>query len=405
MTAVGWILFILGLSGVVSVLALNPVLLLVHGLAVAGRRRANTLGDTATNLTRVPEGSLPQISLITVFHGAGPLLSKKLENALSLDYPRDRLQVILFSDGPDQASQEQVRAFGHGFLYGSSETRAGKNRALNEAVAMATGEVLVFSDLDAVLDEDALKRLLSALADPSVGGVCGQRRVADRPEDFKSSQATYVRFDSLIKILESRTGSISSNDGKLYAIRRSLFRTIPDGVTDDLYTCLSVVGQGARYIFERAAVATVRTPSREPAHEIQRRRRIVCRSLTGLFLNRAVFNPIRFGLHAVRVAVNKGVRRLLPVCLLLLLVGSAVLSVHSVCATVLLWAQIAFYAFALAGWVLYRLTWTCGAATQFFAVAFYFCVGNVGTLLGVIDFLCGKRYVTWEPVKDEGVRS
>ena len=193
---------------------------------------------------------------------------------------------------------------------------------------------------------------------------------------------------------------MTSNDGKLYAVRRSLFRPIAPGATDDLYACLSIVEQGRHFVFEPRARAWIRTPSRNPAHELVRRRRIVARSLRGIFLKRALLNPLRHGSFALQLFVNKVCRRLLPLFLVLLFGTSLALTLlepHAAWALAALLLQLGFYALALAHLVLARKRVPLIGALA--SVAYYFCVGNLGTLLGLADFLRGREAVKWDPVK------
>ncbi len=106
----------------------------------------------------------------------------------------------------------------------------------------------------------------------------------------------YIQWDSWIKWLETRSGiNITSHDGKLYAIRKTLFKQVPEGVTDDAFLSLAVIGQGYRFVFDPQATASIRVPARNGRHELKRRIRIVSRSLNGLKMNRRLLNPFRFG--------------------------------------------------------------------------------------------------------------
>jgi hypothetical protein len=229
--------------------------------------------------------------------------------------------------------------------------------------------------------------------------VCGQRVIAGAEgRDLRHAQRRYVGFDSAIKALESRTGRITSNDGKLYAIRRELFRDIPGGVTDDLYVAMSVISQGRDFLFEPAARAAVRLPSRNATHEVARRRRIVARSLRGIREMRRLLDPRRHGTFAVGLFANKVLRRLLPVCLILVFASTAALSPFHPAAAVFLALQAAFYAVALSYPLLQRVTGN-RTLSRAASVPFYICVGAWGTLLGLFDFLRGRSVSRWEPAK------
>jgi cellulose synthase/poly-beta-1,6-N-acetylglucosamine synthase-like glycosyltransferase len=381
----GLLVFVFSVSaaGILLVFCLYP-------LAVVG------LGWLRRGEEQAAAGALPSASLVVAVRNAEALVAEKVGNALALEAPPG-LEILLASDGSTDGTAARARAAGAGRIEVLElEPHRGKAHALNAAAERCRGEILVFSDVDALLAPDALVRLLERFADPRVGGVCGQRVIAERGGELDLAQRRYISADSALKRAESRLGSVSSNDGKLYAVRRTLFRPIAPGATDDLYACLSIVEQGRRFVFEPRALAFIRRPSRNPAHELSRRRRIVCRSLRGIFLKRGLLNPLRHGFFALQLLVNKVGRRLLPLFLVLFLGASLALAPrHPV-----LWAvvalQLAFYGLALSHLVLRaRLAPLGGPAS----VAYYFCVGNLGTLLGFLDFLRGREAIKWDPIK------
>jgi hypothetical protein len=170
---------------------------------------------------------------------------------------------------------------------------------------------------------------------------------------------------------------------------------LPLTVTDDLYTCLAVVRQGYRFVFEPRARACIQASSRDRRHELRRRRRIVSRSLHGIWLSREVLNPLRHGLFAVNLLINKVLRRLLPVFLILTFVSSVLLAFAHPAVALLLAGQAAFYLLALSyRWILPRSR-TAGRWARLGSVAYYVCLGNLGNLLGVVDFVRGKRVAKW----------
>ena len=342
------------------------------------------------------------LSLVIVARGAA-WLEAKAENCAALRYPCRHYDWIVWTDGPDPAA-ERILQSPHRprLVMGSTARRVGKNAVLNAAVRRATGEILVFSDVDGLLHEDALVHLLSAFGDPRVGGVCGRRVIGADGSRLAPPQRGYVRCDSAIKAMESVRGSITSNDGKLYAIRRRLFQPVPDGVTDDLYNCLSVVEQGYRFVYEPRAAVTVPTPSRNLRHEATRRRRIVCRSLTGLFRRPALLNPCRHGAYALRLLINKVFRRLLPAACAAFCAGTAALAVAWPAARILLLVEAAGMLLA-AGcrWAAAR-GGPAGPAGRPVLLVAYFTAGAWGTALGLADAVRGRRYTVWEPVKGDG---
>lgn len=344
---------------------------------------------------------LPSVSAIVAFHGRTDLVVGKVADLLAIDYPIGLLEVILVSDGPMPDPGFLPPEFaGRGWKLLATGAHEGKTNAINLGVTAAGGEVLLFTDPDGRLGPETLRALVSRFTDPEVGGVCGRRIVVERDTSLDDAQADYISFDTWIKALESRRGFLTSNDGKLYAMRRALFAPIPAAVTDDLYNGLAVARQGFRMVFAADAVVSIPKPSRNPRHELARRRRIVGPSLYGIYLHRALLNPFRHGAFAVALLLNKVVRRLLPLFLALVLAGSAAGAPDSVAMAVLLAAQCAGYGAAALYLPLTR--WRLPSAlARALGLTFYFVVGNLGMAMGLIDFLRGRRINKWTPLKSD----
>lgn len=349
--------------------------------------------------------ALPHVTIVVAFHGGGPLLARKIANVAGLDYPADRLDLILVSDGPLAAADRDMVTATAGTLTVHLLDRPeaqGKAYALNQGTAQATGDILVFSDLDAALDPGAVRALVRWFADPDIGCVCGLRVIAGKGGVARAGQSAYIDLDTRIKLLENRLGAITSNDGKLYALRRTLFQPIHPTATDDLYSALTVIGQGFRVVFDPDARAAIPAPSRNVRHDLERRRRVVTRSLSGLLARPQRLLLTRFGLFGPRLVVNKILRRLMPVFLVTLLVGSLLMAPASSWAALFALAQIAFYAAGAlhatpAG---NRLAARLPApARRVWQTVFYVCLGMTGMLLGVVDYLTGKRIARWTPKK------
>lgn len=383
------LVFLTSAAGTLLTFGLYPLFLRTIGVFRAGAP------------PRAPGGSssgepVPSASLIVAVRNAEELLAAKLENCASLRAPGG-LEAVFISDGSTDRTAELLGAVRSPRVRVlDAPSHLGKAVALDEAVRFSVGEILVFSDADALLAEDALEHLLRPFADPLIGGVSGQRVILEERGDLVDAQRGYIAADSSVKRAETLLGSTSSNDGKLYAIRRSLYRAIEPGATDDLFNCLSVVEQGRRFVFEPRARAFIRTPSRNTRHELARRRRIVARSLHGIATKRSLLNPLRHGFFSIQLLVNKVLRRMLPLFFAGLLVASTVLAIEHPWARMVLAGLLAFLALAAAR----RPLAACGPLGLASSLAYYYCVGNLGTLLGVMDFVRGRVTVKWDPIKN-----
>jgi cellulose synthase/poly-beta-1,6-N-acetylglucosamine synthase-like glycosyltransferase len=338
----------------------------------------------------------PRISLLIVAHNEARVIAERLANARASEYPPDRLQVVVASDGSTDDTVALARAADPAAVV-LDLPRTGKARALNRGAQACDGEILVFSDANAMYERSALRALAGNFADPEVGGVCGNMRTRAHGETLSGGgETSYWEYDKWLKRQESALGSIVSADGSIYAVRRSLFRPVEDFVTDDFMISVRVVEAGYRLVYEPEAVSWEPVLLR-PRDQLKRRVRIVEAALRGMFLVRGLMNPFRFGTYALVLVSHKLLRRMVPLMLLLLLVVNLGLWDEGSAYRLALLAQGAVYGAALLGLVLER----AGRSPRLLRFPFYFCLGNWGTLLGWYYALRYTRRETfWEPIRD-----
>lgn len=377
-----------------SVLGLTPLVLYPMGVMILsrfpGRKEVR------------PWDKQPLVTLVVAVRNGERLIEKKIINSLNLDYPEGKLDLLFFSDGSTDKTEAIIKRYTHrGVRLCTASTHRGKNHALNAVMGHTRGEIIVFSDADALLVPDALKKLVRHFGDASVGGVCGRRGIVKEAAPLKEAQNDYIRMDSVIKRLESRITGITTNDGKLYAIRKELFCPIAEGVTDDLFVALTVRKQGKRFVFEPEGKAEICLPSRSPGHEIERRRRIVTGSLRCLLIHRALLNPFRHGFFSLGLLANKVFRRGMPFFLIIIFITTFFLSSLATLFTLLFLLQTGCYLVSFCHPLLWRTPKAPGPLSKISSTGFYFCIANLGTLLGVVDFLLGKKVTRWEPVKED----
>lgn len=379
------------LAAVAVVLFVNPWLTRLIG---AFHRPAQ---DSQASTESVPRKSY---SVVTVCHNAGPIISDKVENTLSLRDGGHEVEQIVYADGVMDGIDELREQYrGKPVRFYESGERLGKNAVLNLAVSKANHDILLFSDTDSRVFADALLLFDRWFADTRVGGVSGQHYVGADTVETSYAQKQYVSFSSSIHTCESWFGSATACNGKLHAIRRELVEPIPDAVTDDLYKSLTVVRRGYLFRYDARIGTAVRMPSLSIAHEIARRRRIVCRSLRGMYRQRRVFNVFRYGSYSIRLFVNKVLRRVLPFLLLGLVCSSiALMDAHLFYLGALL-AQAALVLAAVPGLLLPSLVNRIPFAGKRLMTLTYMMAGFYGSLLGCIDLACNKRYVTWSTVQ------
>lgn len=336
----------------------------------------------------------PSMTLIVPTFNEEGVIERKIRNALSLDYPREKLEVLILSDGCTDATCSIVRAFADDVVRLIELPRGGKAAALNRGAAEARGEILVLTDANIDLAPDALRVLARSFADGEVGGVSGKKTYVVRSggDTTEQGENLYWRWDQWQKTLESAIGSIFAADGTLYALRRSLYVPIHDPAqADDIAISARVVLQGHRLVFDPAAVAYEEAPA-EGADEFRRKVRVTNHSVRALLnLGRALWTS---GFYSVELLSHKLVRHLIPFLLVLLLVTNAWLARGWEVFRVLLALQLAFYLFAVAGAALRHHR---SGARKVFSVPYYFCLVNAAALFGVISIARGRRVREWSP--------
>jgi cellulose synthase/poly-beta-1,6-N-acetylglucosamine synthase-like glycosyltransferase len=250
---------------------------------------------------------LPSVSVVVAAYDEEDVIARKLENLLGLDYPREKLELIVASDGSADRTAERARDAGADLVL--DLPRCGKVRAQDQAVARATGEVVVFSDANALLAPDSLRTLVARFADPAVGYVCGQVRFTT--EDGSNQEGVYWRYELAVRAFESRIGDITAGNGALYATRREAYIEVDPRMGHDLSFPFNMVKRGWRAKYEPAATASEKTtPSNES--EFRRKRRMMSHTwpimLTGGILDPRGYSP----LYAVQIFSHRLLRYLTP---------------------------------------------------------------------------------------------
>ena len=342
------------------------------------------------------DDSTPSISVLIAAHNEEAGIGDKVRNMLDLDYPQQRLQIVVVSDGSTDRTMEILRSFDDSRVIAMDVPRGGKAAALNSGVKHCTNDVLVFSDANSMFARQALRALAEPFADSAVGGVAGDQRYLKGGVSISAADAgerTYWDFDRLMKVWQSRSGNVTSATGAIYAIRRALFKTVPEGVTDDFVTSTQVIAQGFRLVFASGAVA-YEPVSANTGIEFGRKVRIITRGLRGVLRMGCLLNPMRHGFYSVQLFSHKVLRRQMVFPLIAILVTSGLLALSSPFFLLAAILQIMFYGAALTG---YLLSDTRMGRRKYFSIPFYFCLVNAACLLATLHLLTGRRVVLWNP--------
>lgn len=344
----------------------------------------------------------PTASLVICAYNEEASIGARLENALALDYPADRLEVIVASDGSSDDTNAIARSFASRGVRLLALPRQGKIPALNAAVASARGEVLIFSDANSLYEGGALRALLRPFADPSVGGVAGDQRYlrAGQLPDGAEGERAYWDLDRQLKRWQSVAGSVTSATGAIHAIRRELFRSVPSGVTDDFWISTNVVAQGHRLVFAGEAAAwEPATPA--SGSEFRRKVRVITRGLRAVWLMRELLNPLRHGFYSVQLFSHKVLRRLAVVPMAAVLIATPWLWNSGALYRGAALAQLVFYLAALLGALLPPLEASAPGwarrLVKLLALPTFFCMANAAAGVAALNVARGHRIDSWEP--------
>jgi cellulose synthase/poly-beta-1,6-N-acetylglucosamine synthase-like glycosyltransferase len=337
----------------------------------------------------------PSLSILIAAYNEEASIARKIEQTLALDYPKDKLEILVLSDGSTDRTDEIVKSFHDDPVrLLRIEGRKGKTHAQNESVKAARGEVLVFSDATTVYEREALRYLAANYSDPKVGAVSGRYEYVD-PTGISPTgqgQISFWSYENNIKMLQSRIRTVSGCCGCIYSLRRELYTELPGDVISDLTQALCVIRQGYRVAFEDRALAFEETTT-SSTDEFKMRIRVVTRGMRGVLSVPELLVPWKYPWISFQLISHKILRWLVPFFLVLSFVSNALLLQTSFFRAAFS-VQLAFYLLTGAAAALpLRKVW------KPLNMPLYFCTLNFAALVSVLDLLRGRKYVLWETVR------
>lgn len=343
-------------------------------------------------------GYTPAISILIAACNEEANIRQKLEQTLNLDYPAEKMEVLVLSDGSQDRTDEIVASFADARVrLVRIPERRGKTNAQNEGVKHACGEVLVFSDATTIYHPHALQYLATNYQDLSVGAVSGRYEYFDRNDNSPTGMGTiaFWNYENSIKIRQSRINTLTGCCGCIYSVRKSAYTPLAPDVISDLVQPLWVIQKGYRVVFEDRALAYEQT-TESTAEEFAMRVRVITRGMRGLLSVPELLKPWRYPWIAFQLFSHKILRWMVPIFLLLLLASNVALMRQPYFRSLLV-LQLSFYALAvLQALVPIHRRW------KPLGIPLYFCTLNAAAMLGVIDLLRGKKHVIWQPIRNKG---
>jgi cellulose synthase/poly-beta-1,6-N-acetylglucosamine synthase-like glycosyltransferase len=332
----------------------------------------------------------PSVTLLIPAYNEERIIGEKIENSLSLDYPKDKLEIVIASDGStDNTCQVAKGYLPLGVRLLEYREHQGKFSLLNKSAPQAKGEIIIFSDAAGMLNQQAIRELVANFNDPKVGCVCGlYNMIAETYSLSAKGYLTYLDYDIEIKKAESRFGSILGAHGAFYAIRGELFEPLPDDlINDDFYIPMKVVAKGYRAVYEEKAVVSDKM-GYTFKEEFRRRVRIGFGNWQQIFaLGR--FLKLSQGWLLWQFFSHKISRTLMPFFIILDFILSILLK--GTIYKLFFWLFILLLILAILCAI---LEWKRVSA-KFIYIPFFWIAGNIAYLVGTIKFLFGKKKVGW----------
>jgi cellulose synthase/poly-beta-1,6-N-acetylglucosamine synthase-like glycosyltransferase len=341
---------------------------------------------------RVPtppvETDLPALSLLIAAHNEEAVLEQRISNALALDYPAEKLEIAIASDGSDDQTVAIARRFGSRVRVLAFPRRRGKAAALNASIPELTGEIVILSDANTQIAPRAARRLARWFSDPRVGAVCGKLVLVD-PAEGRNVDSLYWRYETFLKKCEGRLGGLLGANGAIYAIRRDAYQPIPDQtiIDDFAIPLLAKLHSGCSIIYDTSAIGWEQTP-RHLRQEFDRRARIGAGGFQAIGMLWPLLDPRR-GWIAFTFLSHKIIRWLCPFFLAAALLSSILVSRWA------LLGQMGFYAAATAIYLSsgkLRMPRLLRLASMFTSM-------NAALLVGFIRWLRGSQRGTWRPTE------
>jgi cellulose synthase/poly-beta-1,6-N-acetylglucosamine synthase-like glycosyltransferase len=345
---------------------------------------------------KVNKGNIePSVTFLIAAYNEEKNIREKLENTLSLDYPKEKLEIIVASDASEDRTDEIVKEFAdQGVILHRVEGRVGKTETQNQTVKIVKGDIIIFSDATTKYKDDAIKKIVRNYNDPSIGAVSGRYEYVN-PTGAPVGLGTILfwKYENSVKSRQTRIETVTGCCGCIYSVRKSLYEPLPRDIISDLVEPLKILEKGYRIAFEPEAVAYEET-TETSKEEFGMRVRVISRGMYGLLSMRQLFNPFKYGFVSFQLFSHKVLRWMIPFMLPLLLISNLFLMGQTFYKLSLI-IQILFYIGALGGYLLDRM----GKKAKLLAIPLYYCVVNAASIAAFFRTIFGKKAIVWETVR------
>jgi glycosyltransferase involved in cell wall biosynthesis len=342
---------------------------------------------------RVVKGNIsPSVSFIITAYNEEKRISQKIENTLALDYSKDKIEIIVASDCSTDDTDAIVRAYQtQGVKLMRSPERKGKENAQGNALKIASGDIIIFSDAATILQKDGVANIVKNFNDETVGCVSSVDKFIDR-DGAISGEGAYVRYEMFLRGLEGKVNSLVGLSGSFFAARKAVCKDWANDLPSDFNTLMNSVKIGLRGVIDPECIGYYKNIANEKK-EYDRKVRTVVRGISVFMTNLPLLNPFKYGLFSLQLFSHKLCRWLIPFAMVFVFVSSCYMVNDSPIYANMLILQVAFYSIALGG------IWLNVLNKSLFKIPSFFLLVNLSILHAWCRYIKGERLTVWEPSK------
>jgi cellulose synthase/poly-beta-1,6-N-acetylglucosamine synthase-like glycosyltransferase len=344
----------------------------------------------------------PEVTLFIAAYNEKDYVADKMANTLSLDYPKDKLQIVWVTDGSDDGTPDLLKKYDSVTVHHLPE-RNGKISAMNRGMKFVTTPIVIFSDANTMLGKESIQRIVRLFANPTTGCVSGEKRIINKESDVASGagEGLYWKYESALKKWDAELYSVVGAAGELFAIRTELYRDVEkDTLLDDFVISLRVAQDGYTIQYDPEAYA-IENASANVKEELKRKIRISAGGIQAVVRLRSLLNIFKYGTLSFQYISHRVLRwTLTPLCLLVLIPVGFMLAYNEGLLSFGMYAtlfglQLLFYIAALTGWFMENRSTRIKALF----VPYYFFIMNLSVVLGFFRYMRKTQSVNWERAK------
>lgn len=335
----------------------------------------------------------PEISLIVTAYNEEKRIEEKINNCISLNYPKDKLEIIIVSDGSNDKTVDIIKSFnGKNIKLLALPSRNGKHYSQGKGVHISNGDILVFSDATTLLDHNALNIIARNFSDLKIGCVSGLDKIISNKAEVPG-ESIYVKYEMILRSYESQLNSLVGVSGSFFAVRKELCEEWISDMSNDFYLPIVAHMKGYRTVLENEAIGYYEVLD-EPGKEFSRKVRTIVHGMQVLAKFREILNIKKYGFYSIQMLSHKLLRWMVPFNLIAMFILNLYLYNEKAIYHILLYAQCLLYAMAFVTALINRLK-----KYKVFRIPFFFVMVNCSILVAWYYFLMGEGFIIWEPTK------